>query len=117
MATGTINQLEPIKKWTVIINDTTTANSAYDKTFNVSSFTNLREIMFTMQRASNGRTFASSIAPFEQFNSAALYACGNYVLANNQYPIVGVCIHASANQIEIALPAISESIKVRVWVR
>lgn len=100
-----------------IINDDMSENDR-DKTYTVSIPVNCKEIMFTMQRNSNGRTIASVSVPYMQFVGGAMYATGQWTITSGgNYLITGVCIYTDSSHIEIALSAISENVTVRVYYR
>lgn len=110
--------------WVRIADIATSANTAYDNTISVSYPSNCKEVMVTLQRDSNRRTFASTVLPFAQFQNGAAYAGGSYMLysglmSNNNTGIYvnAVVIYQSATSIEIALAANTESIRVRVFAR
>ena len=116
----TLNSKMP---WTQIGEVTQAANTSLDELITVENMSNAREIMLTIQRSSNGRTFASSIVPRSQFNSGAIYAFGAYALYTGQLQsggIIGVnavCIWQSATQVEVAANSSTEALKYRVWMR
>lgn len=109
--------------WKRILNVVTTANANYDQTQTVENIANYNEIMLTIQRSSNGRTFATSVCPVAQFQNAGLYAGGAYVLyaglmnASQARWINAVAIWQSNTSVEIAVNANDEALTVRVWVR
>ena len=110
--------------WTKIAEETTTANQNFDKTVYVTYPSGLSEIMFTLQRVSNGRTFATSVCPITQFQGGAIYAFGAYVLTTGKIidmtgvqAINAVAIQGANNTIELAMNANDEAIKMRVFVR
>lgn len=113
---------ESIKKpyspsWQLLVNDLTTANAVYDKTHTITYPENHSELMFTMQRASNGRTFASAIVPAQQFNNGALYADGYFGVTTAAQDIHAVCIDVGNSQVEISVPSVNEAIRVRLYAR
>ncbi len=119
-----INPLgEKAKEWKRIINVTTVSDTSFDQTFSVEDISKYEEIMFTLQRDSNKRTFASSVCNVRQFDGAGLYAGGSFSLYsglmqnNGGYWINAVAVHISNTQIEIAMNAFTEPIIIRVWVR
>ena len=79
--------------------------------------------MFTLQRASNGRTFATSICPAGQFNGGALYAMGMFTLYSgamgscSDIVVNAVAIDAGNDRIEVAVISCPEPIKLRVYAR
>lgn len=109
--------------WTKIAEVTQSANASVDSTVDVTYPENCTEIMFTIQRTSNGRTIASTVCPIVQFGGGAVYAFGSYALASgaiNAMTVVGVnavCIDAGNNQVEIAANACVEALKYRLFVR
>ena len=109
--------------WKRILNVTTTANVQYDQTLTVENVANYNEIMLTLQRDSNGRTFESSACTVTQFQNAGLYAGGSYVLYSGQMQQNGsrwinvVAIWQANTSIEVAVNANDEALTVRVWVR
>lgn len=120
------NELSELKSgltWKRIINVQTTANTQYDQTQTVEDISKYNEIMFTIQRWSNGRTIASTVITVDQFNSAAVYANGSYALYSgvmSQNPsrwINAVAIYKSNTQIELACGANDEALTLRVYVR
>lgn len=123
---GGLNALNDKLTWTKIADESTTANTNFDQNISV-SYPNypITEIMFTLQRVSNGRTFASSVIPFNQFNGGAIYAIGSYTIFSAPYNdpsatakiINAVAIYTDSTHIEIAVMSNDESIKARVWVR
>ena len=100
----------------MLVNDLTTANAVYDKTHTITWLENYSEFMFTMQRASNGRTFASAIVSAGQFRGGAIYADGYFGVTTTQ-DIHAVCIDAGNSQVEISVPNVSEAIRVRLYAR
>ena len=118
MATGTIKKIKEFPRWTMLVNDTTTANAVYDKTHTVSyPNSDKTEFMFSLQRVSNGRTFATTVIPADQFNGGAMYAGGNFGVSTTGNFINAVCIDSGNSQIEISVPSVNESIRVRFFVR
>lgn len=109
--------------WKLIANENTTANALYDRTITVQDLTQYTELMFTLQRSTNGRTFASALIPITQFNDAGCYVSGSYTLysgamnGNSNRWINAVAIYVSNTQIELACNANDEAIKLRVWAR
>ena len=109
--------------WRRILNVDTTANTNYDQTITTENLGNANEIMLTIQRKSNLRTFASNVIPFGQFSGGALYASGSYTLfcgamnANTYRWINAVAIFVSYTQIEIAVQPNDEALTVRIFVR
>lgn len=101
----------------MLVNDLTTANAVYDKTHTITYPENYSELMFTMQRVSNGRTFASAIVPAWQFNGGALYVDGYFGVTTTAQDIHGVCIDVGNSQVEISVPNVSEAIRVRLYAR
>lgn len=122
--TGANLATQIFRQWEKILDTTTTANVNYDEEIAVTypAYT-LHEVMFTLQRVSNGRTFATATCPIGQFAGAGLYAFGSFALfsdaanANNNMRINAVAIDKTDNKIEIAIGACSEAIKARVFVR
>ena len=118
-----VGTLRSQRTWTNILEKTTTANVNFDETVAVSYPTDPKEIMLTLQRVSNGRTFAASVIPFSQFAGGALYAMGMYAIysgalnGTSNAVINAVAIDTPGNQIEVALNAHTEAIKIRVFVR
>lgn len=119
----TLSELKSGLTWKRIINVQTTANTQYDQTQTVEDISKYNEIMFTIQRWSNGRTIASTVIPVDQFKSAAVYANGSYALYSgvmSQNPsrwINAVAIYKSNTQIELACGANDEALTLRVYVR
>ena len=119
-ALDTLNSKMP---WTRLCEITQEANTSLDEEITVNNMSNAREIMFTIQRISNGRTFASSVVPQAQFSSGAIYAFGSYVLLAGPIkdaPMVGinaVCIWKTATKVEIAASANEDALKYRLWMR
>ena len=109
--------------WKRIIDVQTTTNVSYDQTLSVEDLSSYNEIMFTLQRTSNRRTFATAMCPITQFQNAALYASGSYSLYSgviSQNPsrwINAVAIWSSNTGIEIACNANDEPLTLRVSVR
>lgn len=113
--------------WSRIANITTTANALYDQTIPVTVPDDVTEIMLTLQRASNGRTFATTVIPWNQFNGGAIYAGGSYTLYSGTYGdlvnlennrfINAAAIFVSNSSIEIAINANNEPIQARIFVR
>ena len=139
MATGTIpnpptreefnalnSKLTNKTEWLRIAEITTTANVNYDQTVSVTVPSYVSEIMFTLQRASNGRTFASTVVPWGQFNGGAIYTSGEYAIYSGTFTdivntgtrlISAVAIYVNNSSIEIAINANDEPIKARIFVR
>lgn len=119
----TLSELKSGLTWKRIINVQTTANTQYDQTQTVEDISKYNEIMFTIQRWSNGRTIASTVIAVDQFKSAAVYANGSYALYSgvmSQNPsrwINAVAIYKSNTQIELACGANDEALTLRVYVR
>lgn len=109
--------------WKQIVSVTIPANTAYDQTLSHESIDNYNEIMFVLMRQSNGRTFASSVAPVNLFRSAGLYANGSFAMYSGSPSsfsgtwINGVSIYGSDTTTEIAINEISESVIARIYVR
>ena len=85
---------------------------------------NANEIMFTIQRYSNGRTIACTIVPYGQFVGGAVYAFGSFTMfadnignLPNVVIINAVCIDAGNNQVEIAVGALNEVLRFRLFYR
>lgn len=107
-------------EWKVLADGTTTANVSYDTTTTIQDISAFRELMFTLQRVSNGRTFASSILPMSQFVNGAIYAIGSYSMfagkLNQQTAMIvnAVAIYVNDTQVEFAINAHDEAIKFRL---
>ena len=123
-SSGGLNTLSSKITWKKIAEETTTANTQYDQTITVQNMSNFSEILFTLQRNSNGRTFASTLVPAGQFNGGATYAFGTYSLRADTIGnsamvriINAVAIYVDDTHIELALDANDEAIKMRVYGR
>ena len=109
--------------WKQLVSETIPANTAYDQTLSHEDISNYNEIMFVIIRQSNGRTFASSVAPVSLFISAGLYANGAFAIYSgkpadfNNTWVNGVAIFISSTQTEMAINAIPESVIARIYVR
>ena len=121
---GVYTAIQQSTAWVKIADIATSANTVYDNTVSVSYPSNCKEVMVTLQRYSNGRTFASTVLPITQFLNGAAYAGGSYILysglmSNNSIGIYvnAAVIYTSATSIEIAVNANSEPIRVRVFAR
>jgi len=118
-----VNALNSKNSWKQLIAATITANTAYDQTLSHEDITNYNEIMFVIMRSSNGRTFASSVAPIGLFSSAGLYAFGSFKLysgpisSNSNIMVSGVAIYGSNTTTEIAISEMPEDVIVRIYVR
>lgn len=119
-------KLGTLLDWTLVASEDSTAGVDYDNTISVSIPNTVKELMFTVQRKSNGRTIASASIPYGQFIGGALYAMGSFTIFGNLIStlntvaiINAVCIHLENNQIEIACTCanINESLRFRVYYR
>ena len=110
------------RTWHKLIDASQEANQALDSTIAVTLPPNCTEMMYTIQRASNGRTIASTIVPIIQFNSAGAYAMGAYTLHTgimkdaNIVVVNGVAID-NIGAIEVACNACPEALKHRIFAR
>lgn len=103
--------------WQLVLEVTQDATKSIDETLLISNApTNPRELLFTIQRVSNGRTFASTLIPYGQFINAGVYAYGSYIL-NGSNLRNAVAIYTDNTHIEIAADTSSESLKYRVFMR
>lgn len=120
------DKFSTVLEWVRVTNEESTAGADFDKTVSVSIPSTAKEVMFTIQRVSNGRTIASSIVPFQQFAGATIYAIGSYQIFGNAISSLGnfilinaACINLGNGQIEIACTCanINESLRFRVFYR
>ena len=120
MATSKI--LRNNKTWVLMAECTQSANSDVDQTitWNIPHWgNNPSEIMFTCQRVSGGRVFASAICPFLKWSGGGIYASGSWA-TDNSNPRNAVAIDASDSsgmKVQIASVTSSEAIKYQFWVR
>lgn len=109
--------------WKQLATVTIPADTAYDQELSHEDISNYNEIMFVLLRNSNGRTFASSVAPVQLYRSAGLYASGTFAIYSGRMSdnvsilVNGVAIYSSNTTTEIALNATSESVIARIYVR
>lgn len=110
------------RTWYNLINANQEANQAFDNTINVTWPPGFTEVLYTIQRASNGRTIASTVVPAAQFSSAGAYAMGAYTLHTgimgdaNIVVVNGVAIDGPG-AIEVACNACPEALKHRIFAR
>lgn len=120
MANGVIRK--DARQWIRVLEKNQAANTAIDDTISVSYPGEFTEIMYTIQRYSNGRTIASTVVPLTQFQGGAMYAMGAYTLYTGTMKdstivvVNGVAIQDTGT-IEIACNACPESLKHRIFVR
>ena len=118
-----VNALNSHLTWTRLTEQTTTANTAYDSTITIPNVNNYNEIMLSLQRASNGRTFATTVVPVSQFLGGAVYSLGSYSIFSgnldqqNAIVVNAVAIYVSDTQVEIAMNSLSEPVKIRLYGR
>lgn len=99
--------------WVRIANEGGSIGQTFDKTITVPSMANAKEVMFTVQRSDNGRTIASTIVPYSQFNNGAIYATGYGTLASAPTDttawVNAVAIWGSATTVQIACYTVNTS--------
>ena len=114
MATSTIHSSN--KEWILLAEVTQSANTTLDETVEMISIGTPHELLFTCQRVSNGRVFASGICAGGQFQGGAIYAYGSFSLDGSN-PRNAVCIYGQNNTVEFAAESTTEAIKYRLFAR
>ena len=106
-------------QWITLLNETLTSSSN-DRNITVSYPQGTREVLFSIQRGLNGRTIATSVVPFEQFNGGAIYVGGAFTLTSgtmNSF-IDAVCVYVNSTTVEVACANnITENFVVRLYAR
>lgn len=116
-----LNSSKANKQWTRILNLSITSNT--DQTVQVTYPDGYSELLFSVQRADNGRTIGTNIVPRDQFTGGACYVGGSYTIASlamngnaNEY-VNGVFIYSDATHIEVAFNKGNVNLTARVFAR
>lgn len=116
-----LNSSKANKQWTRILNLSITSNT--DQTVQVTYPDGYSELLFSVQRADNGRTIGTTIIPRDQFTGGACYVGGSYTIVSlamnsnaNEY-VNGVFIYSDATHIEVAFNKGNVNLTARVFAR
>lgn len=90
------------QRWKVIAQADAPINSTVDTTITVNELSQYKEVMFSVQRADNGRTLGTTVIPTMQFINGAIYVIGTNRVNDLLISAVGVCVYNSSTSVEIA---------------